>query len=283
MLSADNTHQAHSHTSRVAAHAELLDLDDEEFIDQAYMAILKRPADSTGAKFYLDRLLDGVTKEQILDELASSDEAANTVAPGLTELLRQNGQQFIESGYHTLLGRSPDFSETKLCTERLLSGVAKIQILDEIASSAEGMRSRVPLQGLHAAAARYKLAQKPIQGMFTRLFNSVEGNSEAEIRIRAIEQHVVLFGKQMSARVESLEHEIIGFMEVGGAPPRQGQPNINAAEHRLPIAAATSASAPDMGVPYAAEASGLNKLPLRTLEMYVKLRMAATRHAQANL
>jgi Domain of unknown function (DUF4214) len=281
MLRADTTHQARTLTSRASAYVDLLDLDAEAFIDQAYIAILKRPADATGAKFYLDRLLDGVTKEQIIDEIGSSEEAVNTVALGLTELLRQNGQLFIESSYHTLLGRLPDFSEAKLRADQLLNGVAKIQILDEIASSAEGMQSHLPLPGLHAAVARYKLAQKPIQGIFTRLFNSVEGNSEAEIRIRAIEQHVVLFGKQMSARVESLEHEMISLVKSGSSAPRQDQPRINAAQDASPIAA--SASAPNMNAPYVSEAAGLNKVPVRTLEMYVKLRVAATRHARAIL
>jgi Domain of unknown function (DUF4214) len=281
MLPADKTHQSRTLTNRASAYAALLDLDAEAFIDQAYIAILKRPADATGARFYLDRLLDGVTKEQILDEIGSSEEAVNTVALGLTELLRQNGQLFIKSSYHTLLGRLPDFSEAKLRADQLLNGVAKIQILDEIASSAEGMLLHLPLPGLHAAVARYKLAQKPIQGIFTRLFNSVEGNSEAEIRIRAIEQHVVLFGKQMSARVESLEHEMTSFVETGSSALRQDQPRINAAQDASPIA--TSASAPNMSAPYVSEAAGLHKVPVRTLEMYVKLRAAATRHARAIL
>lgn len=281
MPSVATSHQTRAPANHASVHAQLLGLEGEEFVDRAYIALLKRPADSAGAKFYLDRLLEGVTKEQILDELGSSEEATNTVALDLSGLCRLNGQQFIESSYYMLLGRLPEFLEGKSYYDRLLNGAAKLQILSEIASSAEGLRFCAQLPGFNAAIARYQQAQKPILGLFARFFTSVEGNSDAEIRLRSIEQHLVLFGEQMSARIESLELGTAGFAEPRAALRRPGSPITDAPQNnsRATVTTVVSASAIHIGASLTLEAAGLNKVPLRALELYVKLRTAAARRA----
>ena len=63
-----------AHQLGVLNYQELLSLDGEQFIECAYYRLLKRLPDSSEGKFYLDQLLRGVAKIQILDELSSSDE-----------------------------------------------------------------------------------------------------------------------------------------------------------------------------------------------------------------
>lgn len=53
----------------------LLDYQDGQFIECAYLTILRRPPDSTGFNYYLDRLRKGVPKLYILGQLLNSPEA----------------------------------------------------------------------------------------------------------------------------------------------------------------------------------------------------------------
>lgn len=54
--------------------AELLALEDREFIEQAYMLLLKRPADPEGLEHYLIQLQNGEEKSQIITSLLRSPE-----------------------------------------------------------------------------------------------------------------------------------------------------------------------------------------------------------------
>ncbi len=45
------------------------------FLEAAYRAVLNRPPDLAGLKYYVQRLCDGVPKQQVLSELAQSEEA----------------------------------------------------------------------------------------------------------------------------------------------------------------------------------------------------------------
>jgi len=70
--------------------ATLMKLDGRTFIEHAYMALLRREADSSGGDFYLAELERGVPKAEILDTLARSAEGRVREAhlDGLDELLR---------------------------------------------------------------------------------------------------------------------------------------------------------------------------------------------------
>jgi predicted SAM-dependent methyltransferase len=68
----------------------LLHLQDTDFVEAAYWAILKRAPEPDGLTYYSTRLRGGVRKLQILGELASSEEArkAGVEIPGLAAALR---------------------------------------------------------------------------------------------------------------------------------------------------------------------------------------------------
>ena len=58
---------------------KLLSLSDIQFIEKAYLTILKRLPDDEGFNYYAARLLEGVHKLKILEQILSSPEAYNTV------------------------------------------------------------------------------------------------------------------------------------------------------------------------------------------------------------
>jgi glycosyltransferase involved in cell wall biosynthesis/SAM-dependent methyltransferase len=58
----------------------LMNNNGQRFVKEAYLTLLKRPADSDGLNFYLSQLLSGAPKIQILAEIVSSKEAATAGA-----------------------------------------------------------------------------------------------------------------------------------------------------------------------------------------------------------
>src|ERR1700722_11173818 len=73
----------------------LLQCQDRQFVEAAYMTILKRRPDIDGFNFYLARLRSGVRKIQILSEIGASPEArvAAVELPGLRDALWR--QKFV--------------------------------------------------------------------------------------------------------------------------------------------------------------------------------------------
>jgi hypothetical protein len=62
---------------------DLLRLDGRAFVNTAYLAILKRPADESGMRTYLHHLSQGARKEQLVLALAQSPEAMALSQPNL--------------------------------------------------------------------------------------------------------------------------------------------------------------------------------------------------------
>jgi Domain of unknown function (DUF4214) len=70
----------------IASVDDLLHLDDQHFIHQAYLSVLRRPADPSGFAVYLKQLRSGADKEQLIASLATSAEAKLVTEPPLTGL-----------------------------------------------------------------------------------------------------------------------------------------------------------------------------------------------------
>mgnify|MGYP000724622726 CR=1 FL=1 len=193
----------------------------DEFIEATYWLLLKRAPDAGGVESYRARMQDGVSKEQILFEIFTSDECrgfgvdlpglrdtlqrfgiqvpeAVVVPPTpdlpappemtLTELLSFNGRHFVESAFAALLKRRPDEEELQHRLGQLLAGTSKIQILGELSATQEAILARAKISGLPSALERNRTSQMPVIGRIFALFADVEGNSVAERRGRATEQ-----------------------------------------------------------------------------------------------
>ena len=227
-----------AHTQHVTRAEQLLVLEDtDKFIEIAYWVLLKRAPDEEGIANCRGRLQGGASKVQILYELFTSDECREigfelpglrdafareglhvvdervtalpeqlpVAAKSLTELLSYQGGRFVECAYLTLLKRAPDSQGSQDRLKQLLDGVAKIQILFEMAASKEAIAADVRLPGLSLAVARHRLAQMPILGWFVRFFVNVEGNSVAERRGRAAEQRLLILEAEVGERLAALE------------------------------------------------------------------------------
>lgn len=81
--------------SEAATLEELLSYHDEHFIHSAYHTLLGRAPDPEGFKYYLGRIRQGVSKEEILRQLRSSREGMNHAPQlhGLDEVLRRQWWQ----------------------------------------------------------------------------------------------------------------------------------------------------------------------------------------------
>ena len=205
-MSTDLLPDAHSKTSATTNLVESLRLDGKHFIESAYLSLLNRPPDSSGGTFYLDQLLEGVPKIQILDEIGLADEAQRSGALSYEELLSLDGELFIECAFYRLLKRMPDPAGGKFYLDQLFNGVAKVQILEELSSSDEGIQTGVTLPDLQVAFAQFRRASWPLVGFIFRQSSGAEGNSVQERRTRAIEQKMCLLASRNDALLKRIDH-----------------------------------------------------------------------------
>ena len=166
---------------------ELMQEDGEDFVEAAYMALLKRRPDAIGGRIYQRALLSGTTKLQILYELSKSDECLRAggevrgladacASEGLSDnrnvptsipppdalhikraeqLLQINDDgKLIEVAYWVLLKRGPDSNGVANYLERLSSGTSKAQFLWELFHSPECRELGVELSGLYEVFAQ---------------------------------------------------------------------------------------------------------------------------------
>jgi glycosyltransferase involved in cell wall biosynthesis len=128
------------------------------------------------------------------DDMLAHDAAGHLIsAPetvDLDGLLRLRGREFVEGAYAVLLLRKPDAGGFDSYLPRLRDGTPKIQILLELAASAESRELGVGLPGLRRAVMLYQLGKLPVVGPLVRSMFGTEGNSRFEARLRAVEEGV---------------------------------------------------------------------------------------------
>ena len=164
--------------------------DGEEFVEAAYLALLKRRPDANGGRAYMRELGNGRNKLQILFELANSDESQllGTTLPGLAEACMREGigqpfaqpkivppatvatilrgeqllaqdddDKLIELAYWVLLKRPPDPEGMAIYLEKLHGDTSKTKFLHDIFTSPECRNLAVELPGLREMFARENL------------------------------------------------------------------------------------------------------------------------------
>ena len=112
------------------------------------------------------------------------------IAADLTALLQRHDRDFIRCAYLTLVKREPDDSGMAFYSRRLRSGVAKVQILAEMYASDEARGKGAHLPGLDRAMSRLRLARLPLIGRALAWLLDIDGDSVAQVRLRAIEQQL---------------------------------------------------------------------------------------------
>ncbi|MBC7752125.1 MAG: glycosyltransferase [Candidatus Saccharibacteria bacterium] len=97
---------------------ELLSYHDEIFIRVAYQTLLHRPADPSGTRYYLARLQTGVSKKEIISQIATSVEAqSKRVNVAGLDLIIKNHEKFktswLKQIYHRLITKKNRMDNAK--------------------------------------------------------------------------------------------------------------------------------------------------------------------------
>ncbi|HDR9699687.1 TPA: DUF4214 domain-containing protein, partial [Burkholderia aenigmatica] len=181
----------------------LLSLNGDDFIRAAYFKVLNRAVDPTGLNYYRQRLLIGVSRREILGQLAHSSEGRSagewrsrlrrsysvlrrrSVTPfrwateiisafkkyHLHEITRRDGDQFIMEAFRAVLGRSPDKAGFEHYRIQLLSGRDKISILADMRMSKESKAVGNRVAGLTAIAWLRKVRRTIFVKQLVDIFN----------------------------------------------------------------------------------------------------------------
>jgi len=94
------------------------DLEGQELVSltELYIAYFNRAPDAIGLHYWGSRFADGLTLEQIAEEFSTSAEAQSALPPGIMT------QEFVETVYDNVLGRSADGDGLTYWADKLESG-----------------------------------------------------------------------------------------------------------------------------------------------------------------
>ncbi|MCD6027068.1 MAG: putative UDP-perosamine 4-acetyltransferase [Solimicrobium sp.] len=172
----------------------LFSLNSQEFITAAYSLILNRAPDETGQRYYQQRLEAGISRIQILGQLAASGEndtadiwyrelrgpylrskwrripvigwicefIAAITQDHLSELLALNEEQFVVKAFHSILGRAPETGALEHYLAVLRAGQDKMTILIDIKQSKEGKAAGSRVAGLTARSWFHRFEALPV-------------------------------------------------------------------------------------------------------------------------
>lgn len=172
----------------------LFSLSSHEFITAAYSVILNRAPDESGQKYYQQRLNDGISRTEILGQLAASGETEDAknwyqkyrhsylrlkwrrspiigwgcewitafTHDHLRELLVHHDEQFVNNAFQSILGRTPDANGLEHYLTMLRAGQNKITILVDIKLSTEGRAAGHRVAGLSATSWLHRLRHLPV-------------------------------------------------------------------------------------------------------------------------
>lgn len=139
--------------------ARLLRVGDDDFVRDAYRALLGRDPDPKGSREYAGQLLAGAPRLQLLASLARSVEARES-GPGralatlvlaralrseatpdsLHALLALDDEEFVIGAYRAVLGRDPDANGGAYYVNVVRGGDPKVDVLATLRQSDEGAR-----------------------------------------------------------------------------------------------------------------------------------------------
>jgi len=140
-------------------------------------------------------------------------------------LLALYDEQFVVRAYEVLLCRAPDSGGLHNYLSQIRKGIAKGQILSEIAQSEEGRLRAVEVVGLSRVIKEHKRRHASVwQWVVRRLLKGVVSNTEQQLR--ALENRFFLLEKAIDAQSKLLT--TILALNRGG----MGQADISSASQR---------------------------------------------------
>ena len=78
----------------------------------------------------------------------------------LSEILLEEGEEFVEAAYRALLKRRPDATGGRTYMRALRNGTSKLQVLYELSRSADCLRAGGEIPGLTEACARERIGKQ---------------------------------------------------------------------------------------------------------------------------
>jgi hypothetical protein len=104
-------------------------LDDEAFVEQLYRTFLKREADPGGKQSHVEQLQQGISRQEILFALRTSEEAAGVFVNLTADL---DDETFLEVAYQAYLKQELEPQAQKLYLQTLTQGRSRQEILNLI-------------------------------------------------------------------------------------------------------------------------------------------------------
>lgn len=131
-------------------------LSDQQAVSSAFNLILGRPPSTEDLDFYTARLNEGVSREELVNQIAGSEEAlARTNLPdfnaakdrALAEVTKRPAtQEIVRQGFAEYLGRAPSEQDIQFYSQRIDSGLSPQEFFGQLQVSEEGSQFDQRLQ-----------------------------------------------------------------------------------------------------------------------------------------
>lgn len=132
----------------------------------------------------------------------------------LAELCAHEHSDFIRCAYLTVLGRLPDPDGLEFYRRKLVEGMSKLTILDQLRRSAEAANHDPGIAGFDRALRRHRRGNLPLIGPVVRLFT----RGEAENRRARHERALVRQLDRVEARLLAIHIDCIDRIEAIASP-----------------------------------------------------------------
>jgi hypothetical protein len=117
---------------------------DLTFIDAAYSWLLGRLPDDEGRASYLRSMQTRLTRQEVLANLAASQEASSRLA-NLAANMPEDRDAFVEAAYRLVLGRTADGAGAAHYLAKLDAGLSRENLVLDLARSPEAAAKPLPL------------------------------------------------------------------------------------------------------------------------------------------
>lgn len=131
-------------------------LSDQQAVSNAFNLILGRPPSTEDLDFYTARLNEGVSREELVNQIAGSEEGRARIAlpdfnaakdRALAEVTRRPAtQDIVKQGFAEYLGRAPSEQDIQFYSQRIDSGLSPQEFFGQLQFSEEGSQFDQRLQ-----------------------------------------------------------------------------------------------------------------------------------------
>ena len=131
-------------------------LSDQQAVSSAFNLILGRPPSTEDLDFYTARLNEGVSREELVNQIAGSEEGRARIAlpdfnaakdRALAEVTRRPAtQDIVKQGFAEYLGRAPSEQDIQFYSQRIDSGLSPQEFFGQLQFSEEGSQFDQRLQ-----------------------------------------------------------------------------------------------------------------------------------------